>query len=320
MRVFVTGATGFIGSAIVKELIGAGHQVIGLVRSEAAAQSLVAAGAKAHRGTIEDLDSLRRGASGTEGAIHTAFYHAFSHASLAIRLRSMFGGAPQGIVARFLRAAIETDRIAIETLGGVLEGPGPALVVASPTMALKPGRLAMESDPFDPGAPGYPRGAAEMRALAAVPQRVRASAVALPPTVHGDGDHGFVPALIGVARKRGFSAYAGDGLNRWPAVHRLDAARLFRLALEKGERGARYHAVAEEGVPFLDIAGVIGRRLKVPVVGKSVKQIGGLFSWIAPFACTDNPVSSQHSREALEWSPERPGLISDIDRPSYFGA
>jgi nucleoside-diphosphate-sugar epimerase len=307
MRVFVTGATGFIGSAIVKELIGAGHQVIGLVRSEAAAQSLVAAGAKAHRGTIEDLDSLRRGASGTEGAIHTAFYHAFSHASLAIRLRSMFGGAPQGIVARFLRAAIETDRIAIETLGGVLEGPGPALVVASPTMALKPGRLAMESDPFDPGAPGYPRGAAEMRALAAVPQRVRASAVALPPTVHGDGDHGFVPALIGVARKRGFSAYAGDGLNRWPAVHRLDAARLFRLALEKG-------------VPFLDIAGVIGRRLKVPVVGKSVKQMGGLFSWIAPFACTDNPVSSQHSREALEWSPEQPGLISDIDRPSYFGA
>ena len=227
MRVFVTGATGFIGSAVVKELIGAGHSVIGLVRSADGAQSLVAAGAEAHRGAIEDLDSLRRGASGAEGAIHTAFYHAFSHASLAIRLRALFGGAPQGIVSRFLRAAIETDRRAIETLGGVLEGPEPALVVASPTMALKPGRLATEADAPDPDAPGYPRGAAEMRALAAVPQQVRASAVALPPTVHGDGDHGFVPTLdrrraqkglLGLCGRRAQSLARGAPARRRPSV------------------------------------------------------------------------------------------------------
>jgi nucleoside-diphosphate-sugar epimerase len=319
MRVFVTGATGFIGSAIVKELIEAGHRVVGLARSEASAKALVDAGAQAHRGTIQDLESLRSGAAGADGAIHTAFFHAFSHASLSTRLRVMFGGSPRGIVLRFLGAALETDRRALETLGKALQGPDRPLVAAFGTLAMAPGRLATEDEPYDPQAVGGARGGSEdvMRSLAS--GGVRASVIRLPPLVHGEGDRaGFAPRLIGVARKKGFSAYVGDGLNRWPAVHRLDAAHLFRLALEKGEAGARYHAIGDEGVPIREIAEVIGRRLNVPVAAQSPKEAAGLFSWLAPFLGVDNPASSRLTRERLGWEPTHPALIPDLDHARYF--
>ncbi len=319
MRVFVTGATGFIGSAIVQELRGAGHQVVGLARSDAGARSLIAAGAQVHRGALEDLESLRRGAAASDAVIHTAFFHAFSHASLSTRLRVMFGGSPAGIVSRFVAAAVGADRRAIETMGKALAGPDRPLVAAFGTMAMKAGRLASEDDAHDPSSVGGPRGESEEAILALASLGVRASVVRLPPVVHGDGDRaGLVPRLIGIARRKGFSSHVGDGRNRWPAVHRLDAAHLFRLALEKGEAGARYHAVAEEGVPFRDIAGVIGRRLNVPVASKSPKEAAGLFSWLAPFLAADNPVSSQRTRELLGWQPKQPGLMPDLDRTCYF--
>jgi nucleoside-diphosphate-sugar epimerase len=319
MRVFVTGATGFIDSAVVRELIGAGHRVVGLARSDASAKSLLAAGAEVQRGSIEDLDSLRAGAAGADGAIHTAFFHAFGHASLATRLRVMFGGSPRGMVMRFVGAAVETDRRAIETLGNALAGPDRPLVVAFGTMAMKPGQLATEDDPYDPHSVGGPRGASEETMLAMASRGVRTSVIRLPPVVHGDGDRaGLVPQLIKIARKKGFSAHVGDGQNRWPAVHRLDAAHLFRLALEKGEPGARSHAVAEEGLPFREIAEVIGRRLNVPVVTRSPKEAAGLFSWLAPFVANDNPVSSQRTRERLGWQPSQIGLMADLERAAYF--
>jgi nucleoside-diphosphate-sugar epimerase len=319
MRVFVTGATGFIGSAVVQELIRAGHQVVGLARSDAAAKSLIAVGAQAHRGGTEDLESLRKGAAAADGVIHTAFFHEFSHASLSTRLRVMFGGSPGGMVSRFVAAAVEADRRAIETLGTALAGPDRPLVVAFATMALQPGRLATEDNAYDPSAVGGPRGKSEETMLALASRGVRASVVRLPPIVHGDGDRGgFVPRLIGIARKKGFSAYIGDGRNRWPTVHRLDVTHLFRLALEKGEAGAKYHGVAEEGIPFRDIAGVIGRRLNVPVVAKTSKEAATLFSWLAPFLSVDNPVSSQRTRERLGWQPKHPGVIPDIDNARYF--
>jgi nucleoside-diphosphate-sugar epimerase len=318
MRVFVTGATGFIGSAIVKELIRAGHQVLGLARSEAAAKLLVAAGAQPHRGALEDLESLRRGAAAADGVIHTAFFHAFSHATIATRLRVMFSGSPSGMVSRFMNAAVQTDRRAIETLGTALKGPERALVVAFGTMSMAPGRLAQENDEPDHNSVGGPRGKSEETVLALESRGVRATVVRLPPSVHGDGDHGLVPALIGIARNKGTSAYVNDGQNRWPAVHRLDAAHLFRLALENGEPGARYHAVSDQGVPFREIAGVIGRRLDVPVVANLSQEAAGRFGWLAPFVATDNPASSERTQEQLKWQPTQPGLILDIDRPDYF--
>ncbi len=321
MRVFLTGATGFIGSAIVRELIGAGHQVVGLARSDGAARSLVAAGAEVHRGTIEDGESLRRGAAASDGVIHTAFFHAFSHASLSTRLRVLLRGlSGRGLVRSFLGAAVETDKAAIETLGAALEGSDRPLVIAFGTMALAPGRLATERDAPDPSSVGAGRIPSEEVTLALARRGVRASVIRLPPSVHGDGDHGFVPMLIGIARRKGVSAYVGEGLNRWPAVHRLDAAHLFRLALEKGAAGARYHAVAEEGFAFREIAGIIGRRLNVPVVAKPPEEASGHFSWLAPFVSADNLVSSDLTRELLGWQPNQPGLLSDIDRPEYFGS
>lgn len=320
MRVFVTGATGFIGSAVVKELIAAGHSVVGLARSDAAANSLIAAGAKPHRGTIEDLDSLRRGAAEADGVIHTAYFHAFSHASLAVRLRILFGGKPNGIVARFTSAATEADRRAIEALGTSIGGKDRALVVAFPTMALRAGHLATEQDAPDLQSVGGRRGASEEATLALAKRGVRASIVRLPPSVHGDGDHGLVWQLIASARKKAMSVYVGDGLNRWPAVHQLDAARLFRLALEKGRAGAKYHAVAEEGVAFKDIADVIGRRLSVPVQSRSQKEAAAVYSWLTPFAATDNPVSSVTTRAELDWEPKHKGLLQDIDESSYFNS
>jgi nucleoside-diphosphate-sugar epimerase len=247
MRVFVTGATGFIGSAIVRELIDTGHKVLGLARSDAGAQSLAAAGADVHRGSLDDLESLRTGAAAADGVIHTAFIHGISHASMATRFRIVFDGIRRGMPSSFMANVIETDRRAIEALGAALAGSGRPLVVTSGTLGLTPGRLATEEDAHDPERPT--RGPSEGAALALLSRGVEASVVRLPPSVHGDGDHGMVPRLIEIARNKGVSADVGEGLNRWPAVHRLDAARLFRLALDKGSAGARYHGVAEEGVP-----------------------------------------------------------------------
>ena len=321
MRVFVTGATGFIGSAIVQELLGAGHQVLGLARSDASAGSLTTAGAQVHRGTIEDLESLRSGAAACDGVIHTAFFHAFSHASLATRLRVLLRGlSGKGMVMSFLGAAVDTDKAAIETLGAALKGSDRPLVMAFGTMSLASGRLATEQDAPDPNSPGAGRIPSEVATLALAPRGVRATVIRLPPTVHGEGDHGLIPTIISSARKNGVSAYVGDGQNRWPAVHRLDAAKLFRLALEKGAAGARYHAVAEEGVPFREIAELIGRRLNLPVVAQSPKQAASHFSWLSSFVSADNPASSKLTQEQLGWRPTQPGLMTDLDRPSYFPA
>lgn len=291
MRVFLTGATGFVGSAIVPELLGAGHQVLGLARSEASAQALLAAGAEVQRGSLEDLDSLRRGAEAADGVIHTAFIHDFSQ----------------------YQAAAATDQRAIETLGAVLAGSQRPLVVTSGLAMLASGRPATEED-----VPGSFARTSEPAALALVPQGVRASVVRLAPSVHDAGDHGFVPYLIAVARQKGESAYVGEGLNSWAAVHRLDAARLFRLALEQGAAGGRYHGVADEGIQFRDLAAVIGRHLNVPVVSKSTEEAADHFGWMARFAALDMAATSTRTQQQLGWQPTHPGLLADLDQGHYF--
>lgn len=293
MKIFVTGATGFVGSAIVQDLIGAGHSVLGLARSDASARSLTAAGAEVHRGSLEDPESLRTGAAAADGVIHAAFIHDFNNY------------AP----------AAEKDKRAIETLGAVLAGSDRRFVVTSGTLLVqRQGLLATEDDAVNSS---FPR-KSEEAALAIASKGVRMSVLRLPPSVHGAGDHGFVPALIKIAREKGVSAYVGDGLNRWPAVHRLDSTPLYRLVLEKGSARAAYHGVADEGVPFRDIAEVIGRQLNVPVVSKSPEEAASYFGWLAHFVAIDCPASSKRTQEKLEWRPVQPGLISDLRQTHYF--
>ena len=312
MRIFITGATGFIGSAVVRELVTAGHAVTGLVRSAHAAASLERMGARARRGTIEDLDVLRQEAALADGVIHTAFFHALSHASLGVRARILFGGPPARIVERFAAAAVGVDQRAIETFGEALGIRKGSLVIAFPTMAMAAGRLANETDDADRRAVGGARARSEQAALGLVRSGVNATVVRLPPSVHDETKLGLVTRLIEIARKKRMSAYPGDGLNRWAAVHRLDASRLFRLALENGEPGARYHGAAEEGMPFRDIADAIGRHLDVPVVPLLAKDCAKHFGWLAPFAATDNPVSSQLTQERLGWAPQHSPLMNDL--------
>jgi len=293
MRVFVTGATGFIGTAVVRELIDAGHQVLGLARSDAGAKSLIAAGADVHRGSLEDLESLRSGAAAADGVIHTAFIHDFSN---------------------YVPAA-EADRRAIETLGAALAGSDRPFIVTSGTLLVqRQGSLATEEDAHNPN---FPR-KSEEAALGLAAHGIRASVLRLPPSVHGNGDHGFVPRLISIAQEKGVSAYIGDGINRWPAVHRLDAAHLYRLVLEKGTGGASYHSVADEGVPTREIAAAIGRGLNVPVVSKSHEAAADHFGWMARFFGIDSPASSSLTQERLGWKPVQPELIADLNAEHYF--
>ena len=296
MKIFITGATGYIGSAIVQELLGAGHSVVGLARSAESAKKLIATGIDAHIGALDDYESLKRGASASDGVIHTAYNHDFSAYA----------------------TAGETDRRAVEALGTALVGSDRPFVITSGITVLTPGRVVSETDALDYNAASAPRIPSEELMASLALQGVRTSVVRLPPSVHGVGDYAFVPTLIGIARQKGVSAYIGDGLNRWSAVHRLDAAHLFRLALEKGTAGANYHGVGEEGVLVRDIATHIGQHLNLPVVAKSTEAAADHFGWLGAFLCVDCPASSMLTQQQLGWLPTHPTLLTDLDQGHYF--
>jgi nucleoside-diphosphate-sugar epimerase len=307
MRVFVTGASGWIGSAVVAELIGAGHQVLGLARSDAAAASLSGAGAQVHRGDLTDLASLRRGAATSDGVIHLAFRHDL-------------------VVSGDLQGAAEADRRAVDVLGDTLAGSHRPFVIASGVLGLVPGRVGTERDGHGgPHAGGAAiggglqtrLGTAELT-LSFASRGVRSSIVRIAPTCHGDGDHGFMAALVGIARAKGVSGYIGDGFNRWPAVHRCDAAHLFCLALEKAPAGSTLHAVGEEGVRIRDVAEVIGRHLDLPVVSISPEDAGAHFGFLVGPLAVDGPASSALTRELVGWHPVHAALIPDLDEGHYF--
>ena len=296
MRVFVTGATGFVGSAVVQDLIAAGHEVLGMARSDAGAAALAKAGAAVHRGTVEDLDSLKRAAADADGVVHTAFIHDFS---------------------KFVENC-EIDRRAITAMGEVLAGSDRPLIITSGTGAAAPGRIATETDRFPADHPN-PRIASEQAADAVAATGVKVMSVRLP-QVHGPHDHGFVPILIGIARDKGRAAYVGDGKNRWPSVHRLDAARVYRLALEKGTAGTRYHAVAEEGVSLRALEEAIGRHLNIPVVTITPEEAADYYGWFAGFASMDMPASSTWTQKTLGWRPTGADLMTDLENEDYFQA
>jgi nucleoside-diphosphate-sugar epimerase len=300
MQVFVTGASGWIGSAVVPELIGAGHRVVGLARSAESAAALEAAGAEVRRGALDDLDVLRDAATASDGVIHLAFKHDVA-----------FSGDFQG--------AADADRRAVEAMAEALAGTGRPFVLASGLMGLSPGRVATERDMPEAASGGLHTRAETARLTIGLASRdVRSSVMRLSPTVHGNGDNGFMAILIGIAREKGVSGYIGDGANRWPAVHRLDAARLFRLALEGAPAGSVLHAVADEGVALRDIAGVIGRRLEVPVASIAPDDAAAHFGWLAGFLAADMPTSSALTRELFDWNPTHAGLIDDLDQGHYF--
>ncbi len=289
MRIFVTGATGFIGSAVVQELLAAGHNVTGFARSDASAAALTDAGADVAFGSLDDLDALQKAAAASEGVIHTAHNHDFAN------------------VGRDVAAA--QDLAAITAMGHALSGSGHPLIITSATAA------PTEDDDCDPGYPRYP---SEQATLALAQHSVRSMVVRLPPTVHGAGDKsGFVPRLFTRAQDKGVSAWIGEGQNRWPSVHRLDAARLFRLALEKGTAGSRYHAVHEEGVPTREIAEAIGRRLNLPAVSLPSADAADHFGFLGHILALDIYASSAATRDQLDWQPVQPGLIADIEEGAY---
>jgi len=298
MRVFVTGASGFIGSKVVPELLAAGHQVLGLVRSEEKAKALVALGAEAHLGDVEDLDSLRNGAAACDGVIHLAFIHDFAN----------------------FKEVCEKDAKAIAAMGEVLKGTGKPFVGTSGTlMVAQPSDTpATENDKSPFGVNQIPRVASEQTVLSFASQGVRATVVRLSPSVHDDGDKGFIPMIINTAREKGVSAYIGDGLNKWPAVHRLDAARLYRLALEKGNAGDVFHGVGDTGIPTKEIAEVIGKKLNLPVVSKSGDEAAAHFTWMTHFFGANDPVSNELTKQRLGWEPTHPGLIEDMETGTYF--
>jgi nucleoside-diphosphate-sugar epimerase len=294
MKIFVTGATGFIGSAVVKELVGAGHQVLGMARSEEGAKSLIAAGAQVQKGDLNDLESLRSGAVSSDAVIHTAFIHDFSKFAESCAI----------------------DEQAIETLGSTLEGSERPMLVTSGLTIAAQGRMPNEEDPHLPVSAAMPR-ASEATAEKLLKRGVHVSVVRLP-QVHNTLKQGLITYLIAAAREKGMSAYVGDGLNRFAAVHVLDAARVYRLALEKGQAGARYHAVAEEGVPVREIAEAIGRGLKVPVVSKSPEEAAAIFGpWLGRFVGRDLIASSEQTRQRLGWQPTGPGLITDLEEMKF---
>jgi nucleoside-diphosphate-sugar epimerase len=292
MRIFVTGASGWIGSAVTAELISTGHEVVGLARSDASADAITAAGAQVQRGDITDLDSLRAGAEGVDGVIHTAFIHDFS--------------------AHEDAAAV--DFAAVQLFGDLLEGSDRPLVIASGIL----GAVSLETDRPDPALAWSPRGLTEATLLDFADRGVRSSAVRLAPTVHGEGDHGFMAALVAIDRAKGSSGYVGDGVNRWPAVHRLDAAHLFCLALENAPAGSVLHAVADEGVPLREIAEVIGRHLEVPPLSVSSEDAAEHFGWLGRLLGIDSPASSAITRQQFGWEPTHPGLIEDLELGHYF--